>query len=46
MKLVLVATTNDVISRALGELGIGPRAPPAPRPAPAGQLSLGFGDGG
>lgn len=44
MKLVQVATTPDAIARVLGELGLGPRAPPTARPAPAGQLALGFDD--
>jgi len=45
MKLVQIATSADVIARALGELGLGPRAPPRPWPEPAGQLRIDFADG-
>jgi hypothetical protein len=42
MNIVQFATTADGIARALGELGLGPRAPPSARPAPAGQLEIAF----
>ena len=42
MKIVQIATTADAIARVLGELGLGPRAPPRARPAAAGQLKLVF----
>jgi hypothetical protein len=44
MKVVQIATSPDVIARALGELGLGPRAPPTRRPAAAGQLAITFED--
>jgi hypothetical protein len=43
MRLVEVAQDERAARRVLGELGLGPRAPPITRPAPPGQLVLAFG---
>jgi len=43
MQIVEIATDQDDISRVLADQGLGPRAPPRPRPARAGQLELAFG---
>ncbi|PRP91122.1 hypothetical protein ENSA5_58590 [Enhygromyxa salina] len=40
MRLVKIANSPDEVERALAELGLGPRAPPRPRPTLPGQLEL------
>jgi len=43
MRVLEIAADERAARRVLGQLGLGPRAPPAPRPAPPGQLSLALG---
>ncbi len=42
MRIIEVATEPGHVARVLSELGLGPRAPPRPRPALPGQLLLSF----
>jgi len=43
MRVLEIAADERAARRVLGQLGLGPRAPPAPRPAPPGQLTLALG---
>jgi hypothetical protein len=42
MRVLEIAKDERAAQRVLGELGLGPRAPPQLRPAPPGQLTLAF----
>ena len=43
MRVLEIAADERAARRVLGQLGLGPRAPPVPRPAPPGQLTLALG---